>query len=343
MTFADDRSVTMEALKRALPYVRLFKNRIFVVKVGGAPCGDAARLKDLAEQLCVVRELGINVVLVHGGGPQTSELSRKLGVEPRIVEGRRVTDAGALEIAVLTMNGAVNTGVLAACRAVGLLAVGVSGLDAGLVRARRRAPRSVIVDGVPQTVDFGQVGDVESVDPTLLRNLLAAGYLPVVSPLSADGQGNVLNINADTVAAALACSLCAEKLVFVSDVPGILEEKNDPSSLVSSTDLAGLEALVESGSVATGMLPKVSAIRMALENGVKRVHVIGSGRASLLTEIFTNEGSGTLVVRDPRDLSPAEHAAGGEAPAGEDGRRLARSHAVGTVAPPGRELEEGSS
>lgn len=312
MTFADDRSATMAALKRALPYVRLFKGKTFVVKIGGAACSDRALLQDLAEQLSVVRELGVHVVLVHGGGPQTSELSRKLGIEPRMIEGRRVTDAGALEVAVLTMNGAVNTNVLAAARAAGLMAVGVSGLDGGLVKARRRAPRSVMIDGTPQMVDFGHVGDVESVDPTLLKSLLAAGYLPVVSPLSADEQGNVLNINADTVAASLARALCAEKLVFVTDVAGILEDKSDPSSLISCTDLRGLEELVESGSIASGMLPKTSAIRMALDHGVPRVHVIGSRGASLLTEIFTNEGSGTLIVRDRRELSPAEKAASGE-------------------------------
>ncbi|MSR47290.1 MAG: acetylglutamate kinase [Planctomycetes bacterium] len=312
MTFADDRSATMDSLKRALPYVRLFKGKTFVVKIGGAACGDRTLLNDLAEQLSVVRELGVHVVLVHGGGPQTSELSRKLGIQPRMIEGRRVTDAAALDVAVMTMNGAVNTSVLSACRAVGLQAVGVSGLDAGLVKARRRAPRSVIVDGAPQTVDFGHVGDVDSVDPTLLKSLLAAGYLPVVSPLAADDQGNVLNINADTVAASLAHAIGAEKLVFVTDVAGILEDKADPSSLISCTDLRGLEELVENGAVATGMLPKVSAIRMALDHGVQRVHVIGSQRASLLTEIFTNEGSGTLIVRDRRELSAAEKAASGE-------------------------------
>ena len=327
MTFADDRSATMEALKRALPYVRLFKNKTFVVKIGGAPCSDVAWLKDLAEQLSVVRELGVQVVLVHGGGPQTSELSRKLGVAPRIVDGRRVTDAAALEIAVFTMNGAVNTSVLAACRAVGLLAAGVSGVDAALVRARRRAPRSILVDGEPQIVDFGHVGDVEAVDPALLRSLLAAGYLPVVSPLAADDQGDVLNVNADTIAAALAQALGAEKLVFISDVPGILEDARDPGSLVSCTDLVGLEALVENGAVGAGMLPKVSAVRMALENGVKRVHVIGHGRASLLTEIFTNEGSGTLVVRDRAELSAAEKAASGEAACAADAARAAAARA----------------
>jgi acetylglutamate kinase len=319
MTFADDRSTTMEALKRALPYVRLFKNKTFVIKIGGAACSDSALLRDLAEQLSVVRELGIQAVLVHGGGPQTSELSKRLGLQPRIYEGRRVTDAAALEVAILTMNGAVNTQVLSACRAVGLQAVGVSGLDAGLLKARRRAPRTVMVDGEPQMVDFGFVGDVESVDVTLLRSLLASGYLPVVSPLSADDQGNVLNINADTVAATLARALGAEKLVFVTDVPGVLEDKSDRSSLVSSTDLRGLEELVDSGAVASGMLPKVSAIRMALEHGVARVHVIGSERASLLTEIFTNEGSGTLIVKDRRELSAAEKAASGEAAAAAAG------------------------
>ncbi|MBM4013412.1 MAG: acetylglutamate kinase [Planctomycetes bacterium] len=334
MTFADDRSATMDALKRALPYVRLFKGKTFVVKIGGAPCSEPAQLRELAEQLSVVRELGVHVVLVHGGGPQTTELSKKLGLQPRMIEGRRVTDAAALDVAVMTMNGSVGTAVLSACRAVGLQAVGVSGLDAGLVKARRRAPRSVIVDGAPQMVDFGHVGDVEQVDPTLLKSLLAAGYLPVVSPLSADEQGNVLNINADTVAASLARALCAEKLVFVSDVPGILEDRNDPSSLISCTDLRGLEELVENGSVTTGMLPKISAIRMALDQGVARVHVIGNQRASLLTEIFTNEGSGTLIVRDRRELSAAEKAASGETSNGATASTAAGISAAAASAPP---------
>ena len=163
------------------------------------------------------------------------------------------------------------------------------------------------------------VGDIDGVDPSVITRLLDAGFLPVVSPLSADDQGNVLNINADTVAATLARALGAEKLVFITDVPGVLEDKADRGSLVSSTDLRGLEELVDSGAVASGMLPKVGAIRMALENGVARVHVIGSERASLLTEIFTNEGSGTLVVKDRRELSAAEKAASGEAAAAAAG------------------------
>ena len=227
MTRRRPQCTTMEGAE-ARPSRVADKNKTPVVKIGGAPCAFSCTPRACAPS--VVRELGIHAVLVHGGGPQTSELSKKLGLQPRIYEGRRVTDAAALEVAILTMNGAVNTNVLSACRAVGLQAVGVSGLDAGLIRARRRAPRTVMVEGEPQMVDFGFVGDVESVDVTLLRSLLASGYLPVVSPLSADDQGNVLNINADTVAATLARALGAEKLVFVTDVPGVLEDKSDRSS-----------------------------------------------------------------------------------------------------------------
>jgi acetylglutamate kinase len=296
----------MEALKRALPYIRLYRGRAFVVKVGGALCGDAATLADLARQISIFRELGIRVVLVHGGGPQTTELSAKLGVETRFVDGRRITSPKALEVAVMTMNGAINTAILAACRAAELPAVGISGIDGGLIRARRRPPRTKASGDERTTVDYGEVGDVVAVDVSVLHRLLDAGFTPVVSPIVADDGGAVLNMNADTVASTLARELSADKLIFVQEAPGILENKDDPSSLVSYTDVRGLNALLERGAFDAGMLPKANAAKEALYGGVKRVHVIGGGKDSLLLEVFTNEGSGTLVVMEMRDLLPTE-------------------------------------
>ncbi|MGA0102180.1 MAG: acetylglutamate kinase, partial [Steroidobacteraceae bacterium] len=230
---------------------------------------------------------------------------RSLGIEPRMVGGRRGTDERSLDVTVMVLNGLINTRILATCRELGVSAVGISGIDAGLVRARRRPP--VEVNG--QSVDYGLVGDVEAIDPSVLVRQLEAGLMPVVSPLSSDGEGCVLNINADTIAARIGAALGAEKLILCTGAPGILEDLADPGSLVSYTDLAGLARLQASGSFADGMLPKATAIEGALRGGVKRVHVISyKVPDSLLAEVFTNEGTGTLVVEDIGALTPAEQA-----------------------------------
>ena len=306
------RTAEVAALKDAIPYIRLFKGKTFVVKVGGGALENEAAIRSLLAQVEILHQVGIRVVLVHGGGAQATELSRALGAEPRFVEGRRVTDEPALQVATLVLNGATNTQILAVCRRLGLPAVGLSGVDGGLVRARRRPPVKVAKadGGEGGTVDYGYVGDVVAVDPRVLTALLDAGMVPIVSPLSADDDGQVLNINADTVASAIAVGLGAEKLLVLTGAPGILERGSDPASLVSYTDLAGLARLRESGAFAAGMLPKASAIESALRGGVKRVHILSyEVPDSLLVEVFTNEGNGTLVVEDVGFLTPAEQAA----------------------------------
>jgi acetylglutamate kinase len=301
------RSAEATALKAAVPYIRIFKGKTFVVKVGGGALEREATARALVEQIEVLHQVGIRVVLVHGGGTQSTGLSRALGAEARFVEGRRVTGAQDLEVATLVLNGAVNTRLLAVCRSVGLPAVGVSGVDAGLIQARRRPPVRV----GEELVDYGFVGDIAAVDPAVLTDLMDAGYVPVVSPLSAADDGTLLNINADTIAAALAVALGAEKLLFLTGAAGILERVDDPRSLVSFTDLAGLRRLKDAGGLVAGMLPKTSAIEAAIQGGVRRVHILSHDLPDgLLAEVFTNEGVGTLVVADVRVLSPAEAAAG---------------------------------
>jgi len=301
------RTAEAAALKHAVPYIRIFKGKTFVVKAGGGAVEREATLRALIEQLEVFHQVGIRVVLVHGGGTQSTEISRALGAESRFVEGRRVTDEKALEVATMVLNGAVNTRILAACRALGLPAVGLSGVDAGLIQARKRPPVRV----GDEIVDYGLVGDVAAVDPRALTGLLDAGYVPVVSPLSAADDGTVLNINADTVASALAVALKAEKLLFLTGAAGILERPDDSGSLVSYTDLAGLRRLRDEGGLLTGMLPKTSAIEAAIRGGVRRVHILSHDLPDgLLAEVFTNEGVGTLVVADVDALTPAEQAAG---------------------------------
>jgi acetylglutamate kinase len=301
------RTAEAAALKHAVPYIRIFKGKNFVIKAGGGALDREATLRALIEQVEVLHQVGIRVVLVHGGGTQSSELSRALGAEARFVEGRRVTDDKALEVAAMVLNGSVNTRILAVCRRLGLPAVGLSGVDAGLVQARKRPP--VRVDD--EIVDYGFVGDVVAVDPRVLVRLMDDGYVPVVSPLSAAADGTVLNINADTIASALAVALGAEKLLFLTGAAGILERPDDPGSLVSYTDLAGLRRLRDEGGLVQGMLPKTSAIESAIQGGVGRVHILSHDLPDgLVTEVFTNEGVGTLVVADVKALSPAEAAAG---------------------------------
>ena len=302
--------IVVAALKHAAPYIRMFKRKVFVLKAGGEIFASQEGTRALVEQIAVLHQVGIGIVLVHGGGPQSTELAKALGVPTQFIQGRRVTDEHALEVAAMVLNGQINTRILAACRDLDLPAVGISGVDAGLIRAHKRPP--VTVDGHDDgPVDYGYVGDIESVDAEVLRTQLANGMVPVISPLSADTAGTLLNINADTVAAALAAALGAEKLILTTGAPGILEDRNDPASLISYIDLAGLQRLRDNGTLAEGMLPKAAAIEAAIQGGVSRVHVISYALPdSLLLEVFTNEGTGTLVVDNIESLTADEQSSG---------------------------------
>ncbi len=305
-----ERAIVVTALRHAVPYIRMYKRKVFVLKAGGEAFSTPEQTRQFVEQIGILHQVGIRVVLVHGGGPQSTALAQKLGVETQFVDGRRVTDERALEVATMVLNGDINTRILAACRDLDVPAVGISGVDAGMIRARRRPP--VTREGKRGTVDYGFVGDIESVDPSVLLTQLDNGLVPVISPLSADESGTLLNINADTVAAAIACSLGAEKLMLATGAPGILESVADPRSLISYVDRAGLARLRDEGRLQDGMLPKVAAIEKALAGGVPRVHVISYALAdSLLLEIFTNEGNGTLVVNDIKQLTPEEKSSQG--------------------------------
>lgn len=300
-----ERAIVVTALKMAAPYIRMYKGKTFVLKAGGAVFANVEKTRALLEQVAVLHQLGIRVVFVHGGGPQSTELAKALGVDTRMIEGRRVTCEKSLEVTTMVLNGLINTRILAICRDLQLPAVGISGVDAGLIRARKRPP--VVMEGASEPVDFGFVGDIMGVDASVLEKQLELGLLPVVSPISADGAGTLLNINADTVASALAVAMKAEKLVLATGAPGILEDPNDPKSVVSYIDLEGLGRLKKNGSLADGMMPKASSIESALQGGVGRVHIISFHEPDgLLLEVFTNEGTGTLVVRGIESLTPEE-------------------------------------
>jgi acetylglutamate kinase len=300
-----DQTLAIHALKSAAPYIRMYKGKTFVVKAGGGVFGDLAATRVLVEQIAILHFFGVRVVLVHGGGPQLTELSTALGVPTRMIEGRRVTDQRSIDVTAMVLNGLINTRVLGICRDLNIDAVGISGVDAGLVRAHRRPPMPLGKNG--ELVDFGFVGDIDAVDPDVLRKLLDNGLMPVVSPLSADESGTLLNINADTVAAGIGAALLAEKLILCTGAPGILGHLEDPGSLISYTDLRGLKRLRDEGRIADGMLPKAKAIEDAIRGGVRRVHVVSyKAPEGILGEVFTNEGTGTMIVADVNALTPAE-------------------------------------
>ena len=304
-----DPSIAVRALRSAAPYIRMYKNKVFVIKAGGAVFNDDASMRALIEQVVILHQVGIKTVLVHGGGPQLDQLQATLGIETQMVNGRRITDQKSIDVTSMVLNGLINTRILAICRALDIEAIGLSGVDSGLVRAHKRGPVP-ISKGSSESIDYGFVGDIDSVNVAVIEKLLDIGLMPVVSPLSADANGTLLNINADTVAAAIGGALSAEKLVLCTGAPGILEDSADPSSIVSYTDIEGLERLRARGSLKDGMLPKAQAIENAIRAGVRRVHVISyKSTDSLLAEVFTNEGTGTLVVADLKALSPAEQTA----------------------------------
>src|ERR1700761_4061772 len=303
-----DQSLAIRALKNAAPYIRMYKGKTFVVKAGGGVFADTESTRVLIEQIAILHYFGVRVVMVHGGGPQTTEVAEALGVKTRMVEGRRVTDEKSVEVTAMVLNGLINTRILGICRELNIDAVGISGVDAGLVLAHKRPPVKLSTTG--EVVDYGFVGDIDLVDTTVIRKLLDNGLMPVVSPLSADDKGVLLNINADTVASALGAALGAEKLILCTGAPGILERVEDPTSLISYTDLRGLKRLREEGRIVEGMLPKAKAIENAIHGGVRRVHVVSyKSPEGILGEVFTNEGTGTLIVADVNALSPAEQSA----------------------------------
>ena len=304
---------TMEKLaiiKTTLPYIRKFRKKTFVIKMGGEVVRDPENLHSVTEDLSLLHNVGIDIVVVHGGGPQADEMLERLGLKPSYVNGRRVTDDHALEVAKMVFSGKINIELIASLRKWGADTVGLSGVDGGILTAVRRPAKSVVDETTGKTVevDYGHVGDIVAVDPTLITTLLAQDYVPVLCSLASDDEGHLFNINADTVATALARVLKAEKLIVMTDVPGILTDRRDPTTLLSYLDTAQVRRLVEEGKITEGMRPKVEACLAAVENGVRRAHVIdGTKKHSLLEEIFTNAGSGTMIV-SKRDV-PAPHEA----------------------------------
>lgn len=292
---------TLDLLREALPYIQRFKGKTFVVKFSGKVTEEKGNLLSLAEELALLHQVGIRICVIHGGGKQLTELAKKLGVVQTVIEGRRVTDDDTLELAKMIFRGKINTEILSALRHRGIEAVGLSGIDGGFIKAVRRPPRDVVdkVTGETATVDFGHVGDVVDVDTRLIDLLLANDYLPVISSLGADDDGKIYNINADTIASEIAARLAAEKLILLSDVNGIYLDPDDESTKIDRLTVAEARGLISTGKATGGMIPKLESLIDLLDRGVHSAHVIGGlERNGLLAEVFTDEGAGTMLVRD---------------------------------------------
>jgi acetylglutamate kinase len=281
---------TASLLVEALPYIRRFRGKIVVVKYGGSALNGSAgaesgALASFAQDVVLMRAVGILPVVVHGGGPQIGALMARLGKETEFRDGLRVTDADTLDIARMVLVGKVNRDIVSAINVHGPLAVGMSGEDANLITAAQ------------SHVDLGFVGSVSEVDPTMLQRLVAEGIIPVVATIGADEAGQAYNINADTVAGALAEALGAEKLIFLTDVEGLRVVPDDPATLIHQANLDVIEEILRGGGAVGGMKPKIEACAQAVRGGVDRAHIL-DGRVphALLLELFTDSGVGTMVL-----------------------------------------------
>ena len=285
----DTAAQRASVLVEALPYIHRFRGAVVVVKYGGNAMADPAMGRAVADDVVLLRAVGLRPVVVHGGGPQISALMARLGKTPEFRDGLRVTDAETVDIARMVLIGQVNPQLVTAINLHGDYAVGVSGEDAGLILAGARNP------------DLGFVGDVAAVNPAILERLLAEDLIPVVSTIGSDPSGQAYNINADTVAGALAEALGAEKAVFLTDVAGLLADVDDPGSLISQATSAELAAMIDEGRLAGGMIPKVAAAVHAVEHGVGSAHLL-DGRVPhvILLELFSDAGIGTMITAGER-------------------------------------------
>ncbi len=271
-------------LTEAMPYIKLFRDQIVVIKYGGSAMVDEDLRETFAGDVALLATVGIKPVVVHGGGPHISRAMGQQGVEPQWVDGLRVTDSETIRVVQSTLAGEINPDIVRLLQSAGAHAVGMTGIDGGLITARQRDPR------------LGFVGEVASINPSLILGVLNQGLVPVIAPLARGEDGHAYNLNADTAAGAVAAALGAKKLVYLTDVEGLYRDLGDEDSLIQKLSLAELKELLAAGSVSAGMLPKLQSVVEALEAGVGHAHILdGRVQHALLLEIFTPEGIGTMI------------------------------------------------
>ena len=283
-------------LIESMPYIRKFSGKTFVIKYGGAAMVDA-KLKDaFAKDIVLLNLIGIKPVIVHGGGPKINRIMEKMGKTPTFVHGHRVTDKETIDIVEMVLGGLINKQIVTLINSHGGKAIGLSGKDANLIKARKKIIRKMSPEtGVPEIIDLGLVGEVEKINPKILTSMDESGFIPVIAPVSSGKKMETLNINADYVAGAIASALKAEKLILLTDVTGIKDKKK---KLIPTLNLKEVKALIKNKTISDGMLPKVNACENAVKGKVKKTHII-DGRIphAILLEIFTEKGIGTEIVK----------------------------------------------
>ena len=276
-----------EILVEALPYIKEFYGRTVVIKYGGAAMAKCDLKQKIMQDIVLMKYVGMNPIVVHGGGPEITQMLKRLGLKSEFVNGLRVTDRSTMEVVEMVLGGKVNKEIVAGLNANGGQAIGISGKDGSLIKARP----------VGDTAQMGYVGEVVQINPGIMETLIANNYIPVIAPIGIDENQDSYNINADLVASAIAAAMKADKLVLLTDVPGLLKDARDPSTLISVLKLSDVDQYIKDGTIAGGMLPKVDCCLEAVRAGVGRTHII-DGRVphAILLEIFTKEGIGTMVV-----------------------------------------------
>lgn len=276
-------------LIEALPYLKSFDRKVVVIKIGGSTMTDNTVLPSVLTDVAFLEQVGVYPILVHGGGPRITEEMERRGLKANFINGRRVTDEAVLEIAHKVLIDEISANVVNILEGAGAKSVPLNGRGSSFIQAEKR-----LVDGL----DLGFVGEVTRVDAELAKRMLQGGVIPVVAPIARDSKGQLYNINADSAAWNIAIAAGAEKLIFLSNVPGILHDKNDPKTLITSVSIAGCRDLIKDGIISSGMIPKIEACVSALEGGVSSTHIIsGLEKHSLLLEIFTPEGIGTQIKK----------------------------------------------
>lgn len=288
-----------DVLIESLPYIKTFHSKTFVIKYGGAAMVDNNLKQDIIKDFILLRYIGINVVVVHGGGPEITSFLQKIGKETTFVNGLRVTDKETMDAVQMSLVGKTNQDIVSMINHFGGKAVGLSGADSNIIQARKKMMETILD---PETkkeknIDLGFVGDIERIDSSLVNLLNQNGYIPVIAPIGVGIDGEHYNINADEVASEVAVSLKADKLIMVTDVDGIYENPSNPATKIESLTIHRAKQMIEKGEISGGMIPKVRACINGISNGVKRTHIVdGRQKHSILLEIFTDHGIGTMVV-----------------------------------------------
>jgi acetylglutamate kinase len=291
---------TVNILVEALPYIKKFHKKKIMIKYGGHAMIDEKAMESTARDTVLLKYVGMEPVVVHGGGPEISRSMNKLGKEPQFIEGLRITDEETMEIVKMVLVGKINTNIVSKICLHGGKAVGLSGKDSEFIKARKKALHVLknSQTGEEQHVDLGLVGEIDSLNPEIIEMLTTNNYIPIISPIGVDNTGNTLNLNADTVAGEISSKIKAEKLIVLTDVPGILEDPKDPETLIKKVRVGEIDELVRSGIITDGMLPKTMTCVKAINDGVSSAHIIdGRIEHSLLLEIFTKKGIGTMITK----------------------------------------------